>query len=91
MPVSPRAARSVLLGGVLALLFPLAACSGPDPGVGVARYDSQCVLVMKNANSEKSQQISMSVTSKSAFSLRRLIGSIPLLKNLVQTDHSESD
>jgi hypothetical protein len=50
------------------------------------RSDTNCVLVVKNANPENSQRLSMAVSLKPSISLRRIGKSIPILKNLIASD-----
>jgi hypothetical protein len=51
--------------------------------------DTQCVLVVKNASAGSPQHLSMAVTAKSPFTIKRLLKDIPLIKNLVKSDKDE--
>ena len=52
--------------------------------------DTDCVIVMKNSDPEKPQRISMNVSLRLAFSARRILKNIPILKNLVASDRGDT-
>lgn len=51
--------------------------------------DTQCVLLVKNTTADRSQRVSMAVTAKSPFTIKRILKDIPLIKNLVKSDGDE--
>jgi hypothetical protein len=50
------------------------------------QYDTDCVVVIKNANPDNARRLSLSVSLKPSISLKRIVEKIPLLRNLVASD-----
>jgi hypothetical protein len=48
--------------------------------------DTECVLVVKNASPDRSWRISVNVTAKSVFSIKRFLKEVPVVQNLFQSD-----
>jgi len=53
--------------------------------------DTDCVLVVKNHNPDNSRRLSMSVSLKPSISLKRILRSIPVLKDIITSDHDEME
>jgi hypothetical protein len=49
--------------------------------------DTDCVLVVKNANPDNSRRLSVSVSLKPSLSLRRILKRLPIVKNLIASDN----
>jgi len=53
--------------------------------------NTNMVVVVRNANPGRSYRLSMEITAKSHFSVRRFLQSIPMVKNLIKSHNDDSD
>jgi hypothetical protein len=69
--------------------------TGPTGYLVTADYnvlrDTECIIVVKNHNVDKSWPVSLSISSKFPFNIKRLLSGIPVIRGLFQSDQPDTD